>query len=70
MQVLKGCLAAKNRFKSKMGKGKYSLNLSKMAAVTQEEMRESKKRKELQAADGKISNDGGKVLVPPTQRPD
>ncbi len=46
MQVLKGCLAAKNRFKSKMSKTKYSMSFSKMAAVTREEVMTASKRAE------------------------
>jgi hypothetical protein len=40
--VLKGCLAAKNRFKSKMGKSKFSMSIPKMAAVSREELMTAK----------------------------
>ena len=46
LQVLKGCLAAKNRFKSKMSKTKYSMSFTKMAAVTREEVITASKRAE------------------------
>ena len=44
--MLKGCLAAKNRFKRKMSQTKYSISLSKMAAVTKDELMKASKNSE------------------------
>jgi hypothetical protein len=41
-QVLKGCLAAKNRFKSKLSSHKYTNTLSKLVATSKDELKAAK----------------------------
>ena len=54
-QVLKGCLAAKNRFKSKLPGSKYTMTLSKLVAVSKDEQRTTK------AAEQRNAESKGKV---------